>query len=80
MEVTPTMIAWIKRLLGFGPLPPRYRLRPTTRGDQWCLDEWKPDVQMYLCIAICKDVEEADQQIANLNRDTVYWREENEEF
>jgi len=54
-------------------LKPKYRLRPTAAGDYF-LDRYDSFLG-YMSVAIVDSPEEADKIIANLERETIYYRE-----
>lgn len=62
-----------------GKKPARYRLVPNVRGN-YDLEEWNSGVGEYIYVSIglrkIKEPSDADEIIAHLNRDVVYYREE----
>jgi hypothetical protein len=55
--------------------PPKWRLVPDERGT-YTLEKWHSDISMYMCETVGVTPEKADEQIANMEGKTLYYREE----
>jgi len=54
--------------------PPKYRLVPQ-EDERYSLERYHSDLGIYLCEDLVDSKEEADAAIANLERETIYYRE-----
>ena len=69
-------MGFLSRLFGFfeGAKAPKWRLKPDDRGT-YSLQMWHPEVCMYLSEAAYVTPDEADDIIAKLESNVLYYRE-----